>query len=143
MRAASLALVLLCFACSSNGDTCEDIPADLGELCIPDAIAPGLTTNIEVRELCGNGCSDQPSCTAVFRNAQVVLDTDLNFCASSQSAICLSAGCLHRTLSCALPSLSAGEYTLVVPGGALRTLHVQPGGLSACRFADDGDAGTQ
>jgi hypothetical protein len=134
-----LALVLLCAACTSNGDTCDDVPADLGDLCIPGTVAPNLTTNVQVRELCGNPCSDLPTCTAVFRDAQLYLDTNLNYCLSSQSASCLVGGCLHRTLSCALPAMKEGEYALIIPGGALRTIKVQQGGASACQFpAEDG-----
>jgi hypothetical protein len=139
MRAVTYAIVLLCAACTSNGDSCDDIPADLGELCIPNVIAPNLTANVQVRELCGNFCSDVPTCTAVFRNAQLYLDTDLNYCLSSQSSSCLNVGCLHRTIKCALPAMQEGEYTLVIPGGTLRTLKVQAGGQSACAFpAEDG-----
>jgi hypothetical protein len=140
MRAAPLlALALFAAACTSNGDSCDDIPADLGDVCVPDSIAPGLTAIIEVRELCGNACSDIPTCTAVFRNAQVTLDTSLNYCVSSQTARCLQAGCQQRVIPCALPSLNAGDWTLNVPGGPPRLLRVADGGQSSCHFiAPDG-----
>ena len=138
--AAALATALC--ACTDTGDICDSGTSAVGELCVPGTIAPGITTSIQMRELCGRGCSDLPSCTAVFRNAQVVLNTDQTVCASQLSGPCLSLGCLTRLIPCALPALSEGDYTLVVPGGPDQILHVRSGGSSSCRLLDI-DAGVQ
>ncbi len=58
MRAALLLAALAGAACST--DTCRTLTADVGEMCLPDALAPDLQLVIEVRELCGRGCSNLP-----------------------------------------------------------------------------------
>lgn len=134
MKKALLIAALLCVGCDDTGDVCNSTTTDIGDLCLPSTLAPSITSAIQVRELCGRGCSELPSCTAVFRNAQVVLDLSQTACNSQLSAACLSQGCLTRTIPCALPPLNAGEYPLVVPGGPLQVLHVASGGQSSCRL---------
>lgn len=133
LLAAAAALVFTS-ACVDNGDSCDTRIVDVGDVCIPAAIAPGIPSVVEVRELCGNGCSTMPSCTALMRNAQVVLDVSQDICLSFQAANCLDQGCIQRVMPCTLPSLNEGRYTLDVPGGPSRTLFVQAGGVSSCRF---------
>jgi hypothetical protein len=140
MRLIAAAALVLLSACVDNGDTCDNRIVDVGDVCIPATIAPGIPSVVEVRELCGNGCSEMPSCTALMRNAAVVLDVSQDICASFQSAACLDQGCIQRVMRCTLPALNEGRYTLNVPGGPSRTLLVQAGGASSCRFtlADGG-----
>jgi hypothetical protein len=138
--AAALATALC--ACTDTGDICDSGTGAIGQICVPDPVAPSITTTIQMRELCGRGCSDLPSCTAVFRNAQVVLDVEQTVCNSQLTAACLSLGCLTRLVPCSLPSLPEGDYTLVVPGGPDQLLHVRSGGTSSCRLLDT-DAGVQ
>jgi hypothetical protein len=133
MRTALLVAALLLCACSDNGDVCNTSTSDVGVLCVPQPMAPGLNTNIQLRELCGRGCTDVPSCTAVFRNSQVVLNIEQTVCTSSLSGDCLSVGCQDRVVACTLPALNEGDYTLVVPGGPAQLLHVAQGGQSSCR----------
>jgi len=134
MRLLAAALLLLTCACDSNGDSCDNKTADVGGVCLPAAVAPGIPSVIEVRELCGNGCSGLPTCTALVRNAAVALDVTNDVCASGQSAFCLNLGCQQRAIHCVLPSLNQGRYTLTAPGAPARTLVVQAGGESSCRF---------
>jgi hypothetical protein len=134
MRNALLISALVCCACSDTGDICEDGAADVGELCVPTPMAPGNIAVIQVQELCGRGCSDLPTCTALFRNAQVTLDVSHTTCESQLSAACESLGCLQRIIPCTLPQLNEGQYPLVIPGAPLQLLRVQDGGTSICRL---------
>ncbi|HTO96912.1 MAG TPA: hypothetical protein VMK66_07695 [Myxococcales bacterium] len=134
MRRACALLLCLAWAACGDGTTCDDGPADVGDVCLPSTVAPDLPITIELRELCGRGCTDKPSCTAVFRDAQVILDVEQEVCSDSFTAACLSLGCLQRTIQCQLPSLTAGDWVLSVPGGPARLLRVQPGGVASCRF---------
>jgi hypothetical protein len=132
MRAAC-AILLLAAACSDN-QNCNTVTANLGDLCIPGALAPDLGAVIDVREQCGLGCTSPPSCSALFDNGQVVLQTAQDVCSASQTAVCLDMGCQQRIVRCTLPALPAGDYTMVVPGGPPRTLHFAPGGVASCRL---------
>jgi hypothetical protein len=134
MRNALLIAALACCACSDTGDICEDSAADIGAFCVPTPMAPGNIAVIQVQELCGRGCSDLPTCTALFRNAQVVLDVGHTTCQSQLSSGCESLGCLQRIIPCTLPQLNEGEYPLVIPGAPLELLRVQDGGTSICRL---------
>ena len=139
MRLLAAALLCTC-ACNSTGDICDTTTADVGDVCVPASIAPGVPSVIEVRELCGVGCSSMPSCTALLRNAQVTLDVEGEVCQSNLSGSCLDLGCLQRVMRCVLPALNPGHYTLNVPGGPQRALAVASGGQSSCLFtlADGG-----
>ncbi len=133
MRLLVAALLLTC-ACDTTGDVCNTKTTDIGDVCLPSTIAPGLPSVIQVRELCGVGCSSMPSCTALLGNATVTLDVTGDVCQSNFSASCLDQGCLQRVMSCTLPALAAGRYVLVLPGGPPRSLVVASGGPSSCRF---------
>jgi hypothetical protein len=136
MRYALLLAALAAVACSDNGDVCNSSTPDIGALCVPEPLAPGLNAAIQVQELCGRGCSETPVCTAIFRNAQVVLDVGQTLCNSSLAAACQDQGCLKRTIPCSLPALNEGDYPLVVPGAPLQILHVVKGGATSCRLPD-------
>ena len=133
MRAPLCALLLSAAACNDS-QSCNTQAADLGDLCIPRTLAPDLGSVVDVRESCGPGGSPLPTCSAVFTNGQVVIETEQDVCSNSLTASCLDKGCLQRVFHCALPALSAGDYTLVVPGGPSRTLHFAPGGVASCRL---------
>jgi hypothetical protein len=128
------ATLLLLTACN-NVVSCQDGTVDVGDLCLPDPLSPNVNVAIEVRELCGPGCSGVPTCTAVFRDGLVVLDITQEVCTTSQTASCIDLGCQQRVMQCSLPGLTAGTYTLQVPGGPNRLLRVASGGQSSCRFA--------
>jgi hypothetical protein len=130
-----LCAALLSLAACSNVITCNTQTADVGDVCLPTAFAPSIAPLIEIRELCGRGCSGTPSCVALFVNSQVVLDVSQDVCTDSQTASCIDLGCQQRTMSCQLPALSAGTYVLQVPGGPARLLRVSAGGQSSCRFS--------
>jgi hypothetical protein len=133
MRAAC-ALLLLLVACSDN-QTCNTVSANLGDLCLPGTLAPDLAAVVDVREACGPGCTDTPTCSAVFTNGQIVLQTSQDVCpATTQTAPCLDMGCQQRIFPCTLPALPAGDYTMTVPGGPPRSLHFAPGGAASCRM---------
>jgi hypothetical protein len=134
MRKLAAALLLATCACDTSGDVCDTRTADVGDICLPPSLAPGLPANIQLRESCGNGCSIAPTCTALFRNGAVFLDVTQDICVSYSSTSCLDQGCVQRTVGCTLPPLNAGAYTLTVPGGPARLLKVAPGGQSSCRF---------
>ena len=129
-----LALALLALAACSDGTDCSTRTADIGEVCLPSALSAGIPTLIEVRELCGAGCSSAPTCAALNRNGQVVLEVEQDVCTAGFGSDCLSQGCQQRTALCQLPALQPGDWTLVVPGGPSRTVRVQDGGQSSCRF---------
>lgn len=137
MRTAACLLALLAAACN-DGVTCDTTRADLGELCLPSTIAPDIPAELQVRELCGPGCADLPSCDAVYRNGQVVLQTEQEVCSTSFNSNCIDQGCQQRTIRCVLPALPAGDYTLLVPGGPSRTIRVAAGGSASCRFPATG-----
>ena len=133
------AALLLCAAACNDGNNCNTVTDDLGDLCLPPALAPGISSVVEVRELCGGGCTGTPSCTAFYRGGQVTLDVSQDVCSDSTTAGCIVLGCQQRIVRCVLPALSAGDYTLTVPGGPSRLLRVAAGGSASCRFtAADG-----
>lgn len=139
MRFLCAALLLLGAAACSSGTTCNTVTDDLGDLCIPATLAPGIPSVLEVRELCGAGCTGPPNCTAFYRGGQVTLDVEQDVCSDSFVTSCIMLGCQQRILGCVLPALGAGDYTLVVPGGPSRLLRVSDGGVASCRFtAADG-----
>lgn len=137
MRFPGAALVLLAAACD-NGVSCNTVTDDLGDLCVPSMVAVGIPSVFDVRELCGAGCTGAPTCTALFRNGQVLLDVEQEVCSDTQNATCADMGCQQRVLRCVIPALGIGDYPLVVPGGPSRLLRVQQGGVASCRFALDG-----
>lgn len=138
MRLALCAVLLLAAACN-DGASCDTQTVDLGDVCIPDALSPDLSAVVDVREACTLGCTAPSSCTALFRNGQVVLDVSQDVCSDTQTSTCFALGCQQRVLRCLLPALPAGDYTLVPPGSPARALHVAAGGTASCRFpAADG-----
>ena len=134
MRFVAAAALLFAVACNDTGDSCDNKTIPVGNVCLPDALAPGIASVIDVQELCGNGCSSNPSCSAVYSNGLVVLDATQDICVSFQSAFCLNQPCMQRTMKCRLPALNPGRYTLTVPGGPSRSILVQACGASSCQF---------
>ena len=57
---------------------------------------------IEIRELCGPGCSHPPGCTAIFRNGVVQLDVQQEICGEAQFGQCKALPCIQRITRCAL-----------------------------------------
>jgi hypothetical protein len=139
MSALLAALALLAPGCDTN--TCETVASDVGELCNQGALAADRQLVIEVRELCGKGCSGQPSCDAFLRNGQVVLDVQQEVCQETTFYQCIALGCVRRVIRCTLPDLHEGDYTLVAPGTAVQLLRVRAGGQASCRFPLPGDGG--
>ena len=135
MRSAA-ALLVACLAGTACGDgtTCNTIAAEVGSICLPDSLAPGNESVIEVRELCGPGCAQQPGCGAVLSNGQLVLDVHEDICTGGFGRSCTLDPCQTRIVRCRLPALAAGDYTVVAPGSPLRILHVRDGGQSSCRL---------
>ena len=134
MRFWAALLALAAVACD-NTDSCDTRTADVSDICLPAAVAPGIPSVVDVREMCGIGCTGAPSCTALVRNGQVFLDVNQDVCVSATSSqSCLDLGCQRRVMQCTLPALPEGDYTLVPPGSPSRTIHVQSGGASSCRF---------
>lgn len=136
IRRTAVAIALCAAACSDQN--CNTSVVDVSEICVPQSLAPGLEADIDVRELCGLGCSGAPSCSALFRNAQVLLDTQQDVCQESLTANCALQGCQQRVVRCKLPALGPGDYVVSASGGVNRVLHVEAGGSSSCRFALDG-----
>jgi hypothetical protein len=128
------ALLLIAGAGCGDGNTCESGAADVGEICLPARIAPLVPVTLEVRELCGRGCTQPPSCNAIFRGAQVILEVEQEVCADTLTSFCLGLGCLARVIPCKLPALVPGDWTLSIPGAPPRLLRVEDGGASSCRF---------
>src|SRR2546430_1547624 len=104
MRPALAAAALLLAACS-DVVTCNTVTADVGQVCLPDSFAPDVASVIDVRELCGKGCSGTPTCTALFSGGRVVLDVSQDVCTDTQSSACIDFGCQQRVMRCALPPL--------------------------------------
>jgi len=113
LRRLALLAALAAAACSDS--QCETGAANLSELCLPSSAAPDLSMVIEVRELCGRGCSGVPSCTALMRNAEVVLDVEQEICQEILTQECVDLGCIQRVIQCQLPPLKPGEYAVVAP----------------------------
>src|SRR5438477_12583086 len=100
------ALLLAVPACDSSN--CSTIPSDVSDMCVPATVAADRQIVIEVRELCGKGCSHQPSCNALMRNGQVTLEVTYDVCAETAYYQCIQLGCLTRATRCTLPALPAG-----------------------------------
>lgn len=130
--AATLLLATALASGCGDGTTCKTIVADLGEICLPDTLAPDTEAVIDVRELCGSSCAQQPGCGAQLFNGQLVLDVHEEVCSGGFGSSCTLGSCQARIIRCRLPALVAGEYTVVAPGIAGRVLRVQPGGQSHC-----------
>lgn len=130
-RLASLVLLAASLGCG-DGTTCNTIAADIGAICLPDAIAPGNEAVIELRELCGPGCAQQPGCDAQLFNGQLVLDVHEDVCTGALAPSCALNPCQTRTVRCRLPALPAGDYTVVAPGSPSRVMRVRDGGQSSC-----------
>lgn len=135
-----LALFASPLACETGG--CHDITSDVGQLCLPASLAAGQETTIEIRELCGAGCSHPPGCTALLRNGVIELDVRQEICSEAQFFNCVSISCIQRVTRCKLPSLSAGDYTVVAPGAPRQLVHVVAGGDASCRFPLLADGGS-
>src|ERR1043166_2236092 len=110
MRLAVLSALLL--AACGDVVTCDDVTADVGQVCLPGSFAPDVASVIEGRELCGKGCSGAPTCRALFTGGRVVLDVSQEVCTDTRSSSCIDQGCQQRVMRCSLPQLSAGTYTL-------------------------------
>ena len=128
-------------ACSST--TCEDVEADIGALCLPDTIAPGVTSIIEVREQCGRNCTLAPGCTATFTAGSIYLDLHQQRCSDTGFIGCVLIACQSRTARCLLPALPTGDFPLIVPGGDTQILHVRNGGENSCHLPVPLDGGAQ
>lgn len=126
-----LLVAALAFGCG-DGTTCKSIAADVGEICLPDTLAPGSEAVIEVRELCGPGCAQAPGCGAQLSNGQLVLDVHEDVCTGGFGPGCTLNPCQTRIVRCRLPALVEGDYTVVAPGSPGRIVHVRAGGLSSC-----------
>jgi hypothetical protein len=133
MRRACALLLALSAGCG-DGTSCETGAADVGEVCLPGRIAPDVPVTLEVRELCGRGCTEPPGCSAIFRGAQVILDVEQEVCVDTLTPACLSLGCQERGITCKLPALRPGDWALSIPGAPPRLLRVQEGGAASCRF---------
>jgi hypothetical protein len=133
------ALALIVPACST--ENCNTIAADVGDLCLPPAVAPDVQLTIELREMCGKGCSHQPSCDALLRNGQVFLDVRQDVCQDTLFLNCIQLGCVRRVIRCTLPALPEGDYALAAPGAGVQLLRVRAGGQSSCRFPAPADGG--
>jgi hypothetical protein len=127
----ALALALPATGCG-DGTTCNTVAADVGEICLPDSIAPGNESVIEVRELCGPGCAQQPGCDAQLENGQLILDVHEDVCSGGFGATCQFNPCQRRIVRCRLPALAEGDYAVVAPGSPAQILHVRTGGQGSC-----------
>ena len=133
MRRAYALLLALCAACG-DGNACNTGPSDVGDVCLPPLIAPGVPITLEVRELCGRGCTAAPTCSAVLRGGQVALQVEQEVCADTLTASCLGEPCQERAITCKLPALTAGDWALAIDGVPSRVLRVRDGGVVTCRF---------
>lgn len=108
---------------------CEDVGPTFGEACLSPAMAADTTLQVEVREDCGSNCTGALDCTAI-------IDLDTVHIVATQSEClldCVPDGtCQQRTTTCLIPALSPGDYKVVFPGLATKTLRVQPGAASSC-----------
>src|SRR6267143_134641 len=105
MRLLGAAVLLLAAACNDT-TSCDTKTVDLGSLCLPSAVAPGIPSQLDALELCGPGCSGTPTCSALFRNGTVVVSAEQDVCTQSLTASCVALGCQQRKLRCVLPALS-------------------------------------
>ena len=134
--------VALLATCACDASDCNNYTSDVGDICLPDMLTADVVSNIEIRELCGPGCSHPPGCTAVFRNGVVELDVEQEICGEAQFGQCIALPCIQRITRCTLPALPAGSYTLKAPGSPPRLLHVAAQGTATCRFPVAADGGT-
>jgi hypothetical protein len=115
-----------------NDTTCVDRKPDVGSVCVPDTVQPDQTFTIQVREACGL-CSTPPTCEATLLSGQVRVDVHAQFC-NDGSVTCDTNLCLQRTVQCVLPSLTVGDWPLLLPGNSVRVIRVRDGGLSSCQL---------
>ena len=137
-----IAAAALCTLAACSSQSCSDQTADVGDICLPSSVPPDIEANIELRELCGGGCTGQPGCNAALRGGAVVLDVSQEICSDAFFLTCAQAPCNQRLIRCKLPALAPGDYTLMAPGAPNRVLHVATGGNPTCRFPAPADGGT-
>jgi hypothetical protein len=108
MRRACALLLALSAGCG-DGTSCETGTADMGEVCLPGRIAPDVPVTLEVRELCGRGCTEPPGCSAIFRGAQVILDVEQEVCVDTLTPACLKPGLPGASHHLQAPGAAAGR----------------------------------
>lgn len=125
LRAAALLLLLVVWGCLP----CEDYGAELGDACLPQAMASNTELEIEVREACGSSCSEPPDCAAKLELDEITVVVSQRMCQESCEP---TSVCEYRATTCLLPALPPGDYMVNLPGLGRRPLHVQPGARASC-----------
>ncbi len=144
VRSASISIALLSLAAlaACNDSVCDEIETQIGDICVPSAIAANSEAIIDVRESCGSICAQAPSCTAVILDGAIQLTMREDQC-STTVASCIATQCNHNVASCALPLLGIGDYPVIVSGnGPSAILRVRATGTSGCHLPQFPDAGT-
>lgn len=110
---------------------CEDVGASFDEACLTGPMAADSTLEIEARQNCGSSCAGDVDCAAV-----VDLDTIRIVATQTECLLdCQPDGtCQRQVTRCLIPPLSPGEYEVVFPGLASKTLRIQPGATTSCLF---------
>lgn len=108
---------------------CEDVGATFDEACLSGPMAADTTLEVEVRENCGSSCAGELDCAAI-----VDLNTIQVVATQTECLLdCVPDGtCQRRVTRCLIPPLSPGEYEVVFPGLASKTLRVESGGQRSC-----------
>jgi hypothetical protein len=138
----ALALAAVAFASQRcDNVTCLTVPAPISTACMPDAIDVNRQVRIELRELCGKNCARFPNCTATLQNGVLVLDVHEDQCNDVQPGQCIDQPCIQRVISCDLPPLQAGDYTMRTQGLPDQLVRVRAGGAAACTLPTPADGG--
>lgn len=125
IRVLAACLLLVISACVP----CEDVEPSFGAACLNPSMAADTTLQVEVREDCGSNCTGALDCTAI-----VDLNTVHIVATQSECLLdCVPDGtCQKRVTTCLIPPLSPGNYDVVFPGLASKTVNVQSGAASSC-----------
>ncbi len=105
-----------------------------GPFCVPDSgiAAPGRTLTFQVIDVCNGGCGKSSLACVVARDAGTITVTVAGEVCEPPAGVACSLACALRPLSCTLPPLEEGDYTVVSPNQASQAFHVRDGGSAEC-----------
>ena len=134
---AAAALALAGLRCDNV--SCKTVVTNISTTCLPDSIDEDREVHIELREACGRNCARMPLCTATLVAGVVVMDVHADQCNDVNAINC--PPCFTRSVTCKLPPLPQGDYTLRGPGLPDELLRVRRGGAVGCTLPAGPDAG--
>jgi hypothetical protein len=125
---------VLLLGCGTAPEKCHDVDVG-GRFCVPDAgVAPaGRTLSFQVIDQCTGGCGHATiGCTVTRDAGTIALDITGQVCDPPPGTECALL-CALTPMTCTLPALEPGDYTVTSPSQSPQTLHVEAdAGVDSC-----------